>query len=144
MATMTSKERNAAVLAGNPVDRIAHFPFILGFSARNVGYPIQAIYSDAEKSYAAQQRTFEQYGVDWGPLYGYASYGTWEFGGQIEMPTGTYQQAPSHKTFPVNDEAEARAAGPSRRAHGRMFAHSHGIFTPAGAKRHADFGDHGR
>ncbi len=119
MATMTSKERNAAVLAGNPVDRIAHFPFILGFSARNVGYPIQAIYSDAEKSYAAQQRTFEQYGVDWGPLYGYASYGTWEFGGQIEMPTGTYQQAPSHKTFPVNDEAEAeRLARPDVRTAG--------------------------
>jgi len=106
MEIMTSKERNAAILAGKPVDRVPHFPFILGFSARNVGYPIKEIYSDAARSYAAQSRTFAQYGVDWGPLYGYASYGTWEFGGEIEMPTGTYQQAPSHKRFPVDKEAD--------------------------------------
>jgi uroporphyrinogen decarboxylase len=48
----------------------------------------------------------EQYGFDWGPIYGYASYGTWEFGGEIEMPSGDYQQAPSHKMFPVKSEED--------------------------------------
>jgi uroporphyrinogen decarboxylase len=106
MHEMTSKERIAAVLAGSPVDRIPHFPFILGFCAKNVGRPIATIYNDAEKSFDAQMKTFEQYGVDWGPIYGYASYGTWEFGGEIEMPAGNYQQAPAHKMFPVKSEAD--------------------------------------
>ncbi|MGD8366712.1 MAG: uroporphyrinogen decarboxylase family protein [Desulfobacterales bacterium] len=106
MKKMTSKERIAAILAEEKVDRVPHFPFILGFCAKNLGYPISTIYSDAGKSFFAQLKTFEQYGVDWGPIYGYASYGTWEFGGEIEMPAGSYQQAPAHKMFPVKSEAD--------------------------------------
>jgi uroporphyrinogen decarboxylase len=106
METMTPKERIDAILAGKPVDRVPHFPFILGFCAKNLGYPLSTIYSDAEKSFDIQQKTFEQYGVDWGPIYGYASYGTWEFGGEIEMPAGDYQQAPAHKMYPVKNEAD--------------------------------------
>jgi uroporphyrinogen decarboxylase len=106
MQKMTSNERIEAVLKGKPVDRVPHFPFILGFCAKNVGFPISTIYSDAEKSFDAQKKTFEQYGIDWGPMYGYASYGTWEFGGEVEMPTGEYQQAPAHKMFPVKSEAD--------------------------------------
>lgn len=98
---MTGKERIAAILAGRPLDRVPHFPFAPGFCARNVGDPIETIHSEAEKSYAAQQMTFAQYGVDWGPIYGYASYGTWEAGGEVEMPPGDYRQAPAHRFFPV-------------------------------------------
>lgn len=101
---MTSPERIDALLAGRPVDRVPHFPFLLGFCARNTGYPISIIYSDAEKSFDAQLKTQQQYGFDWGPIYGYASYGTWEFGGEVEMPSGDYQQAPAHKMFPVRTE----------------------------------------
>lgn len=101
-----------ALLAGRPVDRVLHFPFILGFCAKNLGYPISTIYSDAEKSFDAQIKTFEQYGLDWGPIYGYASYGTWEFGGEIEMPSGDYQQAPAHKYFPVKAEADIEKLHP--------------------------------
>jgi uroporphyrinogen decarboxylase len=111
MPPMTARERTEAILAEKPVDRIPHFPFILGFCARNLGLPIATIYSDAEKSFAAQRMTFEQYGVDWGPIYGYASYGTWEFGGEVEMPSGNYQQAPAHKSFPVKAEADIDALG---------------------------------
>ncbi|MBN2032566.1 MAG: hypothetical protein JW836_04755, partial [Deltaproteobacteria bacterium] len=109
MKTMTSKERTDAILAEQPVDRVPHFPFVLGFCARNLGQPIATIYSNAEKSYDAQMKTFEQYGIDWGPIYGYASYGTWEFGGEIEMPSGIYQQAPAHKMFPVHSETDIDA-----------------------------------
>jgi uroporphyrinogen decarboxylase len=109
METMTSNERIQAILAGQPVDQVPHFPFILGFCAKNTGRPISTIYSDPQQSFDAQEKTFEQYGVDWGPIYGYASYGTWEFGGQIEMPSGNYQQAPAHKMFPVKSEADIDA-----------------------------------
>ncbi len=103
---MTKKERLEALLSGQPVDRVGLFPFLLGFCARNVGYPIEIIYSDPEKSFDAQIKTMEQYEFDWGPIYGYASYGTWEFGGEIDMPKGGYRQAPSHKRFPVSDEKD--------------------------------------
>ena len=94
------------MLAGKPVDQVPHFPFLLGFCAKNLGYPISTIYNDPIKSFAAQMKTMEQYGFDWGPIYGYASYGTWEFGGEIEMPSGDYQQAPAHKMFPVKSEED--------------------------------------
>ncbi|MBI9083105.1 MAG: hypothetical protein JEZ11_05865 [Desulfobacterales bacterium] len=106
METMTPKERIAAILAEKPVDRVPHFPFILGFCAKNTGRPISTIYSDPQLSFDAQSKTFGQYGIDWGPIYGYASYGTWEFGGTVEMPSGNYQQAPAHKMFPVKSEAD--------------------------------------
>lgn len=103
---MTNKERIEALLSGQPVDRVPLYPFILGFSARNVGYPLATIYSDPQRSFEAQLWTQEQYGFDWGPVYGYASYGTWEFGGKIKMPENDYEQAPSHTIFPVQSEED--------------------------------------
>ena len=103
---MNSKERMKALFEGRNMDRVPFYPFILGFCARNVGYPIQTIYADPAKSFDAQQRTLDQYGFDWGPMYGYASYGTWEFGGEIKMPTGGFEQAPMHTAFPVQSEAD--------------------------------------
>lgn len=103
---MTKKERISALLNGQPVDHVAFYPFILGFSANNVGYPLSTIYSDPQKSFEAQLWTQEQYGFDWGPVYGYASYGGWEFGGEVKMPEGSYEQAPSHTTFPVQSESD--------------------------------------
>ncbi len=103
---MTNKQRIQAILAGRSVDRVPLFPFILGFCAKNLGHPISAMYSDPEKSFDAQPKTMEQSGFDRGSIYGFASYGTWEFGGEVEMPTWLYQQAPSHTRFPVMSEED--------------------------------------
>jgi len=105
-AEMTKKERIEAILNGRPVDRVPLYPFILGFCTKHVGYPMSQIYSDAQKSFEAQMATQEAFGFDWGPVYGYASYGTWEFGGTVKMPEGTYEQAPTHTTFPVQTEED--------------------------------------
>ena len=107
---MTDTGRAIRLLKGERVDQTPLFPFILGFCARNAGHPIATIYRDAEKSFELQSWTHEQYGFDWGPLYGYASYGTWEFGGEIKMPEG-YEQAPSHTRFPVQSEADIEKLG---------------------------------
>jgi uroporphyrinogen decarboxylase len=103
---MSNRERIDNLLNRKSIDRVPLYPFVLGFCARNMGQPISTIYSDAEKSFSAQMATFEQFGFDWGPNYGYASYGTWEFGGIIELPSGGYQQAPAHKMFPVKAEED--------------------------------------
>ena len=98
---MTASERVEALLNGKRVDRVPLFQFILGFCARNVGFSLASIYNDPEKSFLAQLWTQEQYGYDSDPFYGYASYGGWEFGGEVKFPTGQYEQAPSHGNFPV-------------------------------------------
>jgi uroporphyrinogen-III decarboxylase len=103
---MTRKERLKAFLKGERVDRVLFYPFILGFCARNVGYPLAVIYKDPVRSFEAQLWTQEQYGFDWGPVYGYASYGVWEFGDKVKMPEGDYEQAPSHGVFPVHSEED--------------------------------------
>jgi len=98
---MSPPERMQAVLSRQRPDRIPFIPFIFGFCARNVGYPVRAVYEDAEKSFWAQMWTAEMFGYDGGPLYGYASYGGWEFGGEIKMPESEWEAAPVVTRFPA-------------------------------------------
>lgn len=103
---MTSAERMNAFRRGGAVDRVPFLSFILGFCAKNVGYPVASVYSDPDKSLKAQIMTMEQYGYDSEPFYGYASFGGYEFGGSIKLPDGEYEQAPSHVRFPVEKEPD--------------------------------------
>ncbi len=115
------RDRVEALLKGEKVDQVPLFHFIIGFCARNVGYSVADMYRDPEKSFMAQLWTFEQYGVDGGPDYGYASYGGWEFGGEIKFPSSEWQQAPSHIGFPVNSEEDlARLKMPDVRTAGSL------------------------
>jgi uroporphyrinogen decarboxylase len=92
------------LLNGEKADRVPHLSFVLGFCARNTGYPLVSIYSDPEKSFQAQLFTREQYGYDSDLFYGYASYGGWEFGGEIKLPDGEFEQAPSIVRHAVQKE----------------------------------------
>ena len=94
------------MLAGAKGGRTPLYPFLLGFCARYTGRPISSIYSSAEISFAAQMETQKAFGFDWGPVYGYASYGTWEFGGMVDMPVAEGQQAPAHRVYPVRGEED--------------------------------------
>ena len=109
---LSSSERLRALLEGKPVDRVPFLSFILGFCAKNMDYPVSSIYSDPEKSFWAQVYTREQYGYDSEPFYGYASYGGWEFGGEITLPDGEYEQAPSHGRFAVQAEKDIESLEP--------------------------------
>lgn len=104
--TMTGAERVAAFLRGDRGDRIPFLSFILGFCAKNVGYPVASIYNNPAMSLRAQLWTKEQYGYDSEPFFGYASYGGYEFGGEIKLPDGQYEQAPSHVRFAVETEGD--------------------------------------
>lgn len=118
---MALSERVDALLNGKKVDRVPFHNFILGFCARNVGFPVATIYNDPEKSFQAQLWTLEQYGFDGGPDFGYASYGTWEFGGEIKFPSSQWEQAPSHGRPPVQCEEDiARLALPNVKTAGLL------------------------
>jgi uroporphyrinogen decarboxylase len=99
--TMTSAERMGAILMRQRPDRVPFMPFIFGYCAKNVGYPIARVYDDAEKSFWAQMWTAEMFGYDGGALYAYASMGGWEFGGEIKMPVSQWEQAPVVTKFPA-------------------------------------------
>jgi len=106
MEKMTSTERISALLEGKKIDRVPFFPFSLGFSALNVGYPVASIYSDPPKSYWAQLMTQGMYGYDQDPFLGYATYGTYEFGGEANFPGSNIIHAPTSAHFPVNSEKD--------------------------------------
>lgn len=98
---MNPNERMDAIAHGKPVDRV---PFVhkgYVFCARNVGFPVADIYENPEKSYEAQQRTFEQYGADGSPFYTFSAYGSWEFGGQVKWPENRMSAGPSVAQRPI-------------------------------------------
>jgi uroporphyrinogen decarboxylase len=106
---MTSAERMAAIVRGERPDRIPILPFTGGFCAQIVGCPIRTIYDDPERSFWAQVWTQELLGYDGGPSLWYASYGGWEFGGEIKMPHSELEQAPVVSRFPVQTAEQVEA-----------------------------------
>lgn len=103
LETMTHKERMNAIYNRKPTDRV---PFIhrgYGFCAKNTGYSIADIYEDPEKSYLAQAYTAEQFNSDGEPFYTFVSYGSWEFGGEINWPVDRYASGPSVAKRPVQN-----------------------------------------
>jgi len=98
---MTSIERVNSLLNRQKIDRVPFFPFSLGFSARNVGFPIGSVYSEPVRSFNAQLWTQQMYGHDQGPFFGSAVYGTSEFGGEVEFPVDDSIQSPRSIRYPV-------------------------------------------
>jgi uroporphyrinogen decarboxylase len=109
LETMSSGERMGAILMRQRPDRLPFMPFIAGYCAKNVGYPISAIYEEPERSFWAQLWTAEMFGYDGGAMFGYASYGGWEFGGEIKMPRSQWEQAPVVTKFPAQTPEEVDA-----------------------------------
>jgi uroporphyrinogen decarboxylase len=99
--TMSPPERMEALMKKKPIDRVPFISFASGLCAASTGLDVKDIYEDAEKSFWAQMWAQEIYGWDGAPLYSYASFGGWEFGGEIKMPRGEWEQAPVVTRFPV-------------------------------------------
>ena len=104
--TMSSMERMMALMTGQKPDRVPFNPFAAGFAARNVGYPIEVMYSDPLRCLQAQLWTAQQFGAEPTAGMGYASYGAWEFGGEVRMPRGEFEGAPSIVRPAVASEEE--------------------------------------
>lgn len=107
----TVADRLVRLVHGEKPDRTPFVPFILGFCAKDAGQPISATYDNAAISFATQLKTAQKYGFDGTPLYFYASYGAWEFGGEVKMPASQWEQAPMVTRHPAEtpDAVEALA-----------------------------------
>ncbi|MEJ2740508.1 MAG: uroporphyrinogen decarboxylase family protein, partial [Dehalococcoidia bacterium] len=92
---MTNKERVEALLNHKKPDRVPIWPFSpQGFAVIYCNLPLVDAYTDAEACYNAQRKTCRDFGWVFFPTMGYAAFGAWEFGGEVRMPTGEYDQAP--------------------------------------------------
>ncbi|MHC1605551.1 MAG: uroporphyrinogen decarboxylase family protein [Candidatus Methanofastidiosia archaeon] len=99
---MTSAERVQAVMMGEKPDRVPVNPFILGYAAKIIGVPIGDLYSNGDICFDAQFASMRLHGYDVTPMYGYASCGPWEFGGELGFPYGPGHSAPYVIKHPVN------------------------------------------
>lgn len=104
---MTSQERMRNLMQGKPIDRVPFVPFIYGFTGINTGYSLAEFWSDGKKMFEAQMRTRQMYDYDGSPMFTYAEYGPWEFGGESRWPTEEYEQAPKVIRHPVETEEDA-------------------------------------
>jgi uroporphyrinogen decarboxylase len=94
-ATMTDKERVAALLRREKPDRVPIWPMAAGFPMVYTQTSIADAYNKPEVSLAAQRKTARDFGWLFMPLMAYAAFGGWEFGGEIKWPSGEFAQAPT-------------------------------------------------
>lgn len=100
---MTPSERMMAVMTGQKPDRVPVVPFVLGYSSKITGISLGDFYADGDKCFEAQFASMRLHGYEQTPMYGYASLGAFEFGGEIEYPYGKGQGAPFVKKHPVKN-----------------------------------------
>jgi len=106
-ATMTDRERVEALLRREKPDRVPLFPFAAaGFSMVYTKASIADAYNKPEVSLAAQRKTCQDFGWVFAPMLGYAGFGGWEFGGEINWPSGEFAQAPTISRRAVETEED--------------------------------------
>ena len=109
---MTERQRVEALLNRRKPDRVPLWPyFIQGFSMVYTKTSIASAYNEPEAALSAQRKTCQDFGWVFVPLLSYASYGGWEFGGEIKWPSGEFAQAPtvaSHSVKTVKDALNLR------------------------------------
>jgi uroporphyrinogen decarboxylase len=105
---MSKGERWEALLNRKPLDRIPVNGLATGgFAAVHTGLSIVDAYNNPQMSFEAQMRTAEKFGSQDIPGMIYASYGGWEFGGEIRWPSGEFAQAPTVLNYPVKTDDDA-------------------------------------
>jgi len=106
---MKEIERFEALLKREKPDRVPIWPFgsAGGLSAIHCGKSIAEEYTNPETALNVLRKTAQDFGWLFIPFYGYASYGAWEFGGDIKWPSSEFNQAPSITRHPVVTEEDA-------------------------------------
>ena len=104
---MTERERIEVLLNRKKPDRVPVWPFAPhGFAAVYSNLPLVEAYTNPEANYYSQRQTSHDFGWVFFPWTGYASMGAWEFGGEIRMPTGEYDQAPMVIRYPIEKDED--------------------------------------
>lgn len=104
---MTERERIEALLNRKKPDRVPIWHFAPhGFAVIYNNLSLVDAYTNPEACYYAQRRTCLDFGWVFFPWIGYASMGAWEFGGDIRLPGGEYDQAPMVTRYPIEEDED--------------------------------------
>jgi uroporphyrinogen decarboxylase len=104
---MTEKQRIEALLHHQKPDRVPIWPFAYnGFAVIYNNLPIADAYTNPEACYHAMRKTCQDFGWVFFPAMMYASMGAWEFGGEVRMPSGDYDQAPMVTRYPIEKDED--------------------------------------
>jgi uroporphyrinogen decarboxylase len=104
---MTERQRIEALLNRQIPDRVPLWPFVPnGFAVVYNGLTIADAYSNPEGLYQSLRRVATEFGWAFYPVMVYAAYGAWEFGGEVRMPTGQYDQAPVVLRHPIEKDED--------------------------------------
>lgn len=104
---MSGKERMDALFNYRKPDRIPIGSMAMTFSCRNAGYTVTTAYSDPERCFYSQVWAAEQYG--WEPIpqvFGHTVLGALDFGGEVRLPEGEYEEGIIVKSYPVKTERD--------------------------------------
>lgn len=105
--SMTERGRLEAMLSHGKPDRVPVWPFAYaGFAAVYGKHSVAEMYNNADTCLEAERKACQDFEWAFTPMLGYASYGAWEFGGDIKWPSGEFQQAPSVIRLPVQTEED--------------------------------------
>lgn len=107
---MTDRERIDCLMQGKKPDRVPYFAF-LGeeFSSVSVGKGIGLLFRDVPQALELYNKAQATYKWLYTPHIAYASAGAWELGGEIKLPKGEFDQAPSVVRHAATTEEEAMA-----------------------------------
>jgi uroporphyrinogen decarboxylase len=105
--TMTNRQRVEALLQRRKPDRVPIWPGACnGFSVVYNGYSIAHAYTDPRVTYDSLRKACQDFGWIFFPWMSYASIGAWEFGGEVKMPSGEYDQAPVVVRYPIEKDED--------------------------------------
>jgi uroporphyrinogen-III decarboxylase len=105
---MTVRVRIEAILRREKPDRVPIWPFSsAGFATVYAEASIAEAYNDPEVALATQRQAAKDFGWVFTPALGYAAFGGWEFGGEIEWPSGEFSQAATVRKYPVETPEDA-------------------------------------
>jgi uroporphyrinogen decarboxylase len=93
--TMTAKGRLAALIKGQPIDRVPFTPLSLGLSARLYGVDRGEFYRNPDVAFEAGMHFMKRFPwMVFRPVYDWVDRGAWEFGGPICWPDGDRYSTP--------------------------------------------------
>lgn len=88
-------------MSGRKPDRVPVVPFATGYAARLCGLGLKTFYTDMKACVQAQLLARDLHGYDQTPIFGWADWGGWEFGGEIQFPISESHGAPWTARHPV-------------------------------------------
>jgi uroporphyrinogen decarboxylase len=106
-SVMSDRQRIEALLNRQKPDRVPIWPFVPnGFAVLYNNLSITDAYTNPDGLYHSLRKTCQDFGWVFFPWMVYASLGAWEFGGEVKMPSGEYDQAPVVTRSPIEKDED--------------------------------------